>query len=57
VQVSHERPGQAEVHDLGCLDGHQQDVGRLEVAADDPQAMRSPDGAGQHRNYPRRRLG
>ena len=56
VRVGLERLGQAEVHDLGGLVVHQQDVGRLEIAMDDPQAMGIPDGAGQHRDHPRRRL-
>ena len=42
ARVGLERLGQPEVHDLGGLVVLQQYVGRLEVAVDDPQAMRSP---------------
>src|SRR5262249_27160830 len=52
-----ERLGQAEVHDLGGPVVRQQDVRRLEVAVDDPQAVGLADGAGQDRDQPRRGFG
>ena len=52
--------GQAEVGDLGRAVGGDQDVGRLQVAVDDPQPVRLDDGAGQgldQRRRPPRRPG
>jgi hypothetical protein len=44
--------GQAEVGDLGDTVGVQQDVGRLQVAVDDPLLVRRVDGAGQGLHQP-----
>ena len=54
VRIGFERLGQPEVHDLGGLVVRQQNVARLEIAVDDPQAMGIPDGAGQYRDHARR---
>ena len=42
--------GQAEVGDLGHAVGGEEDVGRLEVAVDDPGLMGGVDGPGQGRH-------
>ncbi len=55
VRAGFERLGQAEVGDLGRAVVAQQDVGRLEVAVDDPQPVRLGDSARHLLEDPRRR--
>ena len=51
------RLGQAEVGDLGRAVGREQDVGRLEIAMDDPPAVRLGDGPRQGLDQPGRPFG
>ena len=53
IRVVPDAFGQAEVGDLGTTVGGQEDVGRLEVAVDDPLHMGGVDGAGEDADGPR----